>query len=435
MLRRILMGALVVAVAAGATSAVLAGGTSWPLATTGSPTPTPATSVPVATASPTPRATSTPPATAVVRFNDPWGKPAQQRNLLSAQIAAIRNAPKGAVITVLAYSISDKASALALADAKRRGAKVRVLLSDHEHYSWGRNLATMLGTDPTKGSYLVQCHYACASDVTYRNDVNGALTRPYQHAKAMAISRSGRDRWVVMVPSGNLTRLSSENQANDLLVLRNDKASYDFVVDRFAVMRKDSGNTGGVVQSGSTGLQLYPQVEPGVPKSGQVPSPAPTDDPYATLFDDITCVVDGQHTRIDIAMYMWTTPRRYLAKQIAALSESGCVVRVIGTPVERARDGRKWDPSIRRALLARGDVELRQVVSTMVTLHTKIILVDGWDATGGRITRTASGSPNFVAQALYWSDELAWTSNDPTILAAERQWIDRVLVPHSRQVH
>ncbi|MCB0912973.1 MAG: hypothetical protein KDB60_15285 [Propionibacteriaceae bacterium] len=369
-----------------------------------------------------------------VLFNDPWGSRAEQRTLLAAQVKAIRKTRKGATITLLAYSISDPAVVNSLIAASRRGVRVRILLSDHGDYRRGNRLAATLGQDTSKNSYLVKCYLACASDVTYPNPLTGEVTRPYMHAKAMAISATGRDEWVVMVPSGNLTIDSTESQANDLLVVRNDKAMYDFVVDRFDVMRRDKGNTAGQVESGSVGMRLFPEV-PTIPKSGKLPAPDPADDPYAALLDDITCVVGGTPTRLDIAMYLWSTPRRYLARRTAALSAAGCDVRVFGTPVAAGRWGLVWDPSIRRALQARGDVEIRQIdVETDRILHTKIILIDGWDAAGNRITRTYSGSPNFIAQALFWSDELAWHSTEPAILTAERDWMDRVLVAHSRKV-
>ncbi len=374
------------------------------------------------------------PVTTGVLFNDPWGPPAAQRTLLTAQVAAIRKTRKGATITLLAYSISDQTVVRSLIAASERGVRVRILLSDHGDYRRGNRLALALGSDTTADSYLTKCHLACASDVTYPNPVTGGLTRPYMHAKAMAISAAGPDRWVVMVPSGNLTVDSTENQANDLLVVRNDQVLYDFVLDRFEVMRKDEGGTAASVESGSVGLRLFPDV-PRIPASGKLPAPDPDDDPYAALLDDITCVVDGTATRVDIAMYLWSNPRRYLARRVAALSASGCAVRVIGTPLRKGRDGKGWDPSISKALLARGKVELRQIdVASQRVLHTKTVLIDGWDAAGTPITRTFSGSPNFIAQALSWSDELAWSSTEPALLAAERDWMDRVLVPHSRRV-
>lgn len=411
-------------------TAVVLGGAA-PRSTAPATTISPPAPSPVIAPSPVP---STEPVTTGVLFNDPWGSRAEQRTLLAAQVKAIRKTRAGATITVLAYSISDPAVVNSLIAASGRGVRVRILLSDHGDYRRANRLAAALGSDTSADSYLVKCYLACASDVTYPNPVTGRLTRPYMHAKAMAISATGGDEWVVMVPSGNLTIDSTENQANDLLVVRNDHALYDFVVDRFAVMRKDRGDTAGSVQSGSIGMRLFPDV-PTIPKSGKLPAPDPADDPYAALLDDITCVVDGTATRLDIAMYLWSTPRRYLARRVAALSAAGCKVRVIGTPVERGRDDLRWDPAIRRTLQASGKVEIRQIdVASQRVLHTKIILIDGWDAAGNRITRTYSGSPNFIAQALFWSDELAWDSTEPGILTAEREWMDRVLVAHSRRV-
>mgnify|MGYP000914532882 CR=1 FL=1 len=391
-----------------------------------------ATATAVSQASPQPTATpttATPTAPVSAIFNDPWStKRSKQYRITTAQLRLIKATKRGAVITLMTYSISDTDVAKALIAAKKRGVAVRVLVDDHSKYKATKTLRAKLGTNKRAKSYVARCYLACASDVTYPDKIHDTTTRPYQHAKALAVSKAGSDRYVVVIPSGNLTSAAASTQANEAIVVKGDKAVYDFVVGRFTRMIRDNGGTAATISSGTVTLRQYPEVPKKV-----ILEPKPTDDPYAALLDDITCVKDGTATRIDIAMYMWSFPRAYLATRLAKLSASGCDVRVVGPITKKGQDGKIWDPQVVKALRSGGDIELWQVDPKRV-LHSKYVVIDGWDADGNRLRSVSAGSPNFLLQALFYSDELAVATTDESVVDAYQADFEHLLADHSKQV-
>jgi phosphatidylserine/phosphatidylglycerophosphate/cardiolipin synthase-like enzyme len=196
---------------------------------------------PTPTQSTTKAATPRPATSTLIQFSDPWStQMAAQFRLHRTQLAAIKAAPAGATIHLVMYTFATAWVGRAILAAHRRGVNVRVIIDDHENYRWTKRLQAALGTDQHRRSYVVRCHLACASDVTYPRRRSAGTIRSYVHAKWLIIDRSGTDRDVVMIPSENLTPAAAE-QSNDLMVLRGDQAVYSFLRERFDIMRKDAG--------------------------------------------------------------------------------------------------------------------------------------------------------------------------------------------------
>lgn len=369
-----------------------------------------------------------PPATRPVArtalFNDPWSTSTARQNVIrDAELRLVKAAKKGATVTLLTYSMADRGFVTELIRAHRRGVAVRVLVDDHSTFSQTQRLRKALGTRQSARSYVASCHLACASDVTYATSDGAGTTRPYQHAKALLVSRAGDDRWITVVPSGNWSSPSTQQQANDAIVTRNDRALYDFVVGRFDVLRHDAGKTFGQVTSGPTTLTLTPVVLPeGV-------APSRKYDPYWALLKDIGCEsASGQPTTIRLASYMWSRPRVYLAEQLNKLSKEGCRVTVITQPAGLQAE-------VKAALLADGSkVELRYVDTRKGDyVHSKYLVIDGVDADGEQLRTVWAGSPNLLLQGLYYSDELSIRTTDPGIVRAYQASFDGLLTRHSQK--
>ena len=407
------------------------------------PSPTPSATVPTAptaatasSLSPThsPTTAGTPPATTSTRiqFSDPWSTRASAKlRLHLTQVAAIKAAPAGATIHLVMYTFATAWAGRALLAAHRRGVNVRVIIDDHENYRWTQRLQAALGTNQHRRSYVVRCHLACASDVTYPRRRSAGTIRSYVHAKWLIIDRSGTDRDVVMIPSENLTPAAVE-QSNDMMVLRGDHAVYSFLRARFDIMRKDAGSAYGTIRSGSVSMTMFPMPLPkGYTIEPDQPVPAAMD-PYLDYLRDIQC--GGDHsTTIRIAMYMWTYPRLEVAKRFAELARAGCRVIAIGQPLSKESD-EGWDPEITRTLLDAG-IELHQTSGGGVYLHSKIVTLDGWNTAGARLHLAITGSSNFLLQALVASDDLIVTDSDAAVVGTYSAHVDQLIARHSRPVH
>ncbi len=384
------------------------------------------------TQSPTKAGTPTAATSTRIQFSDPWStRSAAQLRLHLTQVAAIKAAPAGATIHLVMYTFATAWAGRALLAAHRRGVNVRVIIDDHENYRWTKRLQAVLGTNQHRRSYVVRCHLACASDVTYPRRRSAGTIRSYVHAKWLIIDRSGTDRDVVMIPSENLTPAALE-QSNDMMVLRGDHAVYSFLRARFDIMRKDAGTAYGTVTSGSVSMTMFPVP---LPKDYKVepdePLPAAMD-PYLDYLRDIQC--GGDHsTTIRIAMYMWTYPRLEVAKRFAELARAGCRVVAIGQPLSPESD-EGWDPEITTTLLDAG-IELHQTSGRGVYLHSKIVTLDGWNTSGARLHLAVTGSSNFLLQALVASDDLIVTDTDVAVVGAYSAHVDQLITQHSRPVH
>ena len=415
------------AVAAGVAAALIGGCTSTTASQGPSPDgPTPSAS-PTSAIRPTDPAPTTEPGHVVtsVLFNNPWSAlRSQQFRLQDREVRAINGAPAGSSISIATYSLSSGEVGDALVAAYHRGVRVRLNIDPHANFIQTRRLVRLLGTDQARKSYVVRCHLACATDVTYPRRDGAGLIKPYQHAKFLAFSRTGSERNLVMFPSENLSPSAIE-QSNDMIVLSGSRAVYDFVVERFAIMSKDAGSAEGEVTSGSATVTMYPV------KLGAGAEPSPDLDPYWALFKNITCRVGGKSTVIRVAMSMWSLPRLYLAERVAELSRQGCRFLVIGQP-EIALGG--WDPEIKAALLVRGStVRLRQTTGGK-WVHSKIVTIDGWDAGGARLVMAWTNSANFLLQGLYYNDEIGILTTDPAAIRTYNRHIEGALFTHSRPV-
>lgn len=401
---------------------------------TASPTATsPTTTAPTKegpTQSPTKAGTPSAATSTRIQFSDPWSTRESARlRLHLTQVAAIKAAPSGATIHLVMYTFATAWAGRALLAAHRRGVNVRVIIDDHENYRWTKRLQAALGTDQRRRSYVVRCHLACASDMTYPRRRSAGTIRSYVHSKWLIIDRSGTHSDVVMIPSENLTPAAIE-QSNDMMVLRGDHAVYSFLRARFDIMRKDAGTAYGTVRSGSVTMTMFPMP---LPQDYRVrpdePLPASMD-PYLEYLRDIQC--GGDHsTTIRIAMYMWTYPRLEVARRFAELAEAGCRVIAIGQPLSPESD-EGWDPEITRTLLDAG-IELHQTGGG-VYLHSKIVTLDGWDTSGARLHLAVTGSSNFLLQALVASDDLIVTDSEEAVVAAYSAHVDKLIARHSRPV-
>ncbi len=247
-------------------------------------------------------------------FNNPRGTRAQQLVLTNQIAAAIDNVPKGSVIRVTAYSMSEATLRDKLIAAHKRGVDVRMILDDHVTTADMAKLQTVLGKDRTKGSFLIQCKQSCMSDT-------GMM-----HAKYFTFSRTGSVTHVTMVSSGNPTYTGESILWNDMYTVVGNVPIYNSFIDYFTAMLADKNNP-----------DYYRTVTDGKYKSFFYPQ-AQTDDPNDTIIQSLAGVkCDGVgtgygyqgHTVIKIAMFRWSAARASIARRLWDLDNQGCVVQVI----------------------------------------------------------------------------------------------------------
>lgn len=145
-------------------------------------------------------------------------------------LRAIRNTPKGEMITIAAYSLDRSVFAKELIAARRRGVRVQVLLNDHIVPKAQNDIQRVLGRNARKKNFLKRCVAGCRAD---RNQYNNL------HSKFYLFSRTGRSRNVVMLGSHNMTMNAVRWQWNDLWTGRGQGVLYKEFRLLFNDMRKD----------------------------------------------------------------------------------------------------------------------------------------------------------------------------------------------------
>lgn len=312
-----------------------------------------------------------------VIFDDPAGGQRSGRRILDAQVRLIQQTRRGSVIRLATFILNDPAAAGALIAAHRRGVAVRIVLDDRSlSRRQARRVIRELGRNPRHRSFVRICRRACGGRFGI------------QHAKLMSIS----DGRLVMISSSNVSRIT--RQSNDALFYRGHRRLYRWtvhVLERLLHLKRPTRRLT------APGMSLY------LPDGRRYRA---SRDPVRRVLSDVTCRVRGFRTSIRVAMWNWSASRQHLAAQLRRLAAAGCRVQVVGS---RAGKGKPW-----RKLVApgAGKVAVRLMPRKWMQ-HSKVILIDGFDAHRRRRRLLQAGSQNFTSWA-------AGRSNEVTILATNR---------------
>lgn len=331
---------------------------------------------------PTSRAAAPPASPGRALFNDPLGSERRQFALIRHINAEIDGAGRSSVVRLAAYSFAMPSTARALLRAHRRGAAVKVVVDSHSAH-WGsvRNLRDKLGGDRHHRSFLLVCRHSCRGSAGN------------QHAKFLAISRTGRHDHAVMVGSMNFTAFAAAGQWQDLYSVAGNVRLYRQLVRVFKQMTHDRPASRIRLRNPGTGLRA----EIG-PLTGK-----PAVDPVARRLGQVHCRgatgrtgIRGR-TLLRISMHAWNGDRGVrLARRVVRLAGSGCNVRVlVGVGVGRQV----------AAILRRGHVAYRGADPHRPATHQKLMIVSGHFGRRTNANYVWTGSHNWTDRSLH-NDEV-----------------------------
>jgi phosphatidylserine/phosphatidylglycerophosphate/cardiolipin synthase-like enzyme len=318
------------------------------------------------------------------RFNRPSGNLRQQGSIDLYIKKLIEHAAKGSEIDLSLFRLNTSGMAKALAKAKRRGVKVRIVL-DHaasdKHPKVLAYLKRNLGTNKRKASWVDLCpkdRGCIAPAVPGKTGDLGAKN----HNKFYAFSHTYDSRNVVVQTSGNASA-GMYAQWNDAITATDRKIYNAYRGYFYALARhRTNGDYYRVTRSGGLAVSFFPKA---------------TGDPIVSDLDKVRCT-GGTRIRLSSGIF----DRATVARKLSELDDAGCQVQVVsgsfGGPArkELSRGG------------AHGGAEVRFFDHQKVSAHSKYLLIDGY-YDGRRRKVVMTGSHSYTNAALRHNDEAMFT--------------------------
>ena len=333
-----------------------------------------------------------------LHFNDPTGTQAQQYALNTYLVRAIDNTPAGATLRVAMFSGNIASFKDALLAAHQRGVNVRLIMDGHSTDSdWWRELESALGRDVASPSFAVVCPDSCFD----------TRSSTMQHAKLYLFSTTGAAQRVSMVGSGNPTMTQAEVGWNDLFTLVDDQVLYNGFVEYFDAM----------VGSAETldEVDYYRWIGSGSVRAVFTPSQSSrVKDYYGQVLNNVRCKaapgfgVKG-HTKVTVAMGLWSGARINNAKRLWRLDQAGCVVEVIVTTHALDAKVRAWlrKPTRHGGITFRAaSFDFGRNGTVDRYLHEKVVMVGGGYLRQRNATLTFTGTHNFTYNAMRGNDDI-----------------------------
>lgn len=238
----------------------------------------------------------------------------------------------------------------------------------------------------TDGSYVLRCSGSCRG----ARDAN-------VHSKFYAMSNSGTATDVVMVSSSNLNGGGAKLGWNDLVVMKNRPATFDFLTKVHRMMTAQKPATRELLEltDGPYTTRIFP-IEGGKDS-----------DPLLQDLRRIRCSSDLGRTSLHIQQFWWNGHRgNYLWDKIRNLARDGCEVKIIIGAVDRGL-GRRMRDARRAGLIefwdSRIDTDDDGYVNTRT--HMKSIAVRGTYGTNRRYRGVWTGTANWSNGSLTRGDE------------------------------
>ena len=217
------------------------------------------------------------------------------------------------------------------------------------------------------------------------------------HSKIYAMSNSGTARNVVMVSSSNLNGGGAKLGWNDLVVMKNRPATFDFMVDihRQMTAQRHAGRQLLEIVDGPYTTRIFPIA------GGK------DNDPLLKDLRKIKCSSELGPTTLHIQQFWWNGYRgNYLWDKIRRLARDGCKVKIIIGAVDR-RLGRKIRDARRAGLVefwdSRIDTDDDGYVNTRT--HMKSVAVRGTYGDNRRYHGVWTGTANWSNGSLNRGDE------------------------------
>jgi hypothetical protein len=315
------------------------------------------------------------------------------------------------------FSLTVASFADKLIAAHRRGVNVRLLQDDHELGPDWKRLVSVLGSRTTSRSWALTCHRSCVSD----EDPS------YLHAKLYMFSRSYSTPLVVMMSSANPTWTQARVGWNDMYTITGNSTMYNASKLYFEKLTAGAIRDRAGTQSNGIPIDIYFTATSGKYKTYYFPKGGEgwNDDPMYGILSNVRCTGaatgygSSGRTKINIAMYQWSTLRVRLAEKLWSLDNAGCIVEVIYHPTTT-------DGSILAALTKSGgkyggvkiikawdDPNGDQMAEHFV--HNKYMLINGVYAGDTSTKVVFSGSANWTNTALHYGNEIMFKVTDGTV--------------------
>ncbi|MBT2396394.1 hypothetical protein J7E89_10485 [Streptomyces sp. ISL-100] len=345
-------------------------------------------------------------------FNDPAGTTAEQSRIRDHITGLVKQAAAGTSITVSMYTFTEDAVADALVAAERRGVSVKVILDRTSATMTGgeyNTLATGLGTDRTKSSWVLACPAGrgCIGTRVLSGDANG----PINHNKFFLFSSVGGSDNVVVQTSANMTNTQRTDLFNNAVTIA-DAGLYGIYRAYFAHLLKYGTSASGLSHyyktpsSGAYKAYLFPRRE----ASGTEYNNNASTDTIKLILDNVSCTGG---TQVRMAANLFT--RDEVARKLVSLKTAGCSVLLahhgapgsVSAPVETAVSGKLTERV--RCYEDRGSGRPR------VGLHSKYLLIDGTYAGAADRQLVFTGSHNYTYPALRANDETLLKIDNATL--------------------
>ncbi len=354
-------------------------------------------------------------------FNNPYGKTASVRRLITQVNRTIDSVPRGGKIRISAWNVRSYHITSALIRAHRRNVSVQVVM---DRGNWNPNnpnvdaarlhAALKEGNKKrpkVKKSFLRRCIGSCRG----KHGIPHSKFFLFNKVRGKKNGELKTVRWITMFGSYNATELGATIQWNDLYTTKEQKDRYNSFLQVFDEMAKDKPVKNPVVgyDDGVTATSFYPYTGPGV-----------VGDPVMDVLNTVACkgaTTGSGTTRIRIAQTaMYGDRGLMLARKLAQLKRRGCNIRLVyamfGNEVLKImRDARI--PLTHLAFDANGDGLYDRYV------HMKTMAISGNVAGDPGAKITWNGSANWTQVALA-SDEVVGTVRLKWVTNRYMEWID-----------
>ncbi|MCX5200770.1 phospholipase D-like domain-containing protein [Streptomyces sp. NBC_00237] len=329
-------------------------------------------------------------------FNDPAGDTAAQSRIRDHVKGLIEGAKEGSTITAGLYSFTDTQVSGALADARKRGVNVRIVIDNASTGKGGQYdaLKTALGTDQSKGSYVTNCG-ANRGCIGQRELVDGSEDGSINHNKFWLFSETGGTKNVVVQASANMTSLQRTDLFNNAVTIV-DAGLYGVYQDYFADLakRRIDNDYYRTPSAGAYKTYFFPRKE----AAGKKWNADASTDTVSLILGNVDCTAG---TEVRVAANLFS--RREVASKLVSMEAAGCTVRL-------ANDGGTAMSDDVRGILAgkiadRVECAEKRPGKANVGLHSKYVLVNGtYEGKSGR-KLVFTGSHNYSYAALRANDE------------------------------
>ncbi|MFF0741041.1 phospholipase D-like domain-containing protein [Streptomyces sp. NPDC004111] len=334
--------------------------------------------------------------TTTATFNDPAGDSAAQSRIRDHVKGLIEGAPAGATITAGLYSFTDTQVSGALADAKKRGVNVKIVIDNASTGDGGQydTLKTALGTDQSKGSFVTNCgvNRGCIGS---RELVAGSGDGSINHNKFWLFSETGGTKNVVVQASANMTSLQRTDLFNNAVTIV-DAGLYGIYQKYFADLatRQVNNDYYQTPSSGAYKTYFFPRKE----AAGKKWNDDASTDTVSLILGNVDCAAG---TEVRVAANLFS--RREVAEKLVSMKTAGCKVLLAGDGgTSMSEDVTKI---LSGKLTERVECAEARPGKNPVGLHSKYVLVNGSyeGKTGRKLVFT--GSHNYSYAALRANDE------------------------------